>query len=87
VRVSARAAVQDQLTAAGIGTGIHYPVPLHLSPAYQGLGFALGDFPVAEKAAAEVLSLPMFPGLSRESQLRVVTRVLQAARQQLAQTA
>lgn len=72
VRVQAREVVMNSLAAAGISTGIHYPVALHLSPAYAHLGFRSGDFPVAERAAAEVLSLPMFPGLSREQQARVV---------------
>jgi dTDP-4-amino-4,6-dideoxygalactose transaminase len=78
VRVNDRERVQTQLTAAGIGTGIHYPVPLHLSKAYEGLFFSAGDFPVAERAAAEVLSLPMFPGLARDSQRRVATELIAA---------
>jgi|SRR5436190_479079 len=72
VRVPARETVMNSMTAAGVSTGIHYPVALHLSPAYAHLGFRSGDFPVSERAAAEVLSLPMFPGLSREQQERVV---------------
>jgi len=75
VRVAERDALQKHLTAAGIGTGIHYPIPLHLSTAYDGLQLRKGAFPVAERAAAEVLSLPMFPGLSAECQNRVVTEV------------
>ena len=78
VRVVRREQLQKDLAAAGIGTGIHYPVPLHLSKAYEILGFRPGDFPVAEQAAAEVLSLPMFPGLSPQQQRRVVTEVLQS---------
>jgi dTDP-4-amino-4,6-dideoxygalactose transaminase len=77
VRVSNRAAVQKHMTAAGIGTGLHYPVPLHLSTAYESMGFRQGDFPVAEQAAAEVLSLPMYPGLSRDSQSRVARELFQ----------
>jgi dTDP-4-amino-4,6-dideoxygalactose transaminase len=73
VRVEDRDRVQRDLTAAGIGTGIHYPVPLHLVKAYEALGFRPGDFPGAEQAASQVLSLPMFPGLSLEQQERVVT--------------
>jgi dTDP-4-amino-4,6-dideoxygalactose transaminase len=76
VRTADRTIVQDKLTAAGIGTGIHYPVPLHLARAYEGLGFRRGDFPVAEQAAGEMLSLPMFPGLSLDSQKRVVSEVI-----------
>ncbi len=56
-----------------IGTGIHYPVPLHLQRAYEWLGHKPGDFPVAEKAAAEIASLPMFPQLTSDQQRRVVS--------------
>jgi dTDP-4-amino-4,6-dideoxygalactose transaminase len=78
VRVANRELVQSHLSAAGIGTGIHYPIPLHLSKAYEGLFYRRGDFPIAEKAASEILSLPMFPGLSLDSQRRVVAEVLTA---------
>ena len=78
VRVADRERLQKDLAAAGIGTGIHYPVPLHLAKAYKALGFRPGDFPVAEQAASQVLSLPMFPHLSSEEQRRVVTEVLQS---------
>jgi dTDP-4-amino-4,6-dideoxygalactose transaminase len=71
VRTVDRARLQNDLTAAGIGTGIHYPVPLHLVKAYETLGFLPGEFPVSEQAAAQVLSLPMFPGLSPEQLERV----------------
>lgn len=54
------------LSAKGIGTGIHYPVPVHLQEAYQPLGYGAGSFPVAERAAKRLLSLPMFPELSEE---------------------
>ena len=78
VRVADREAVQQELTAAEIGTGIHYPVPLHRSPAYTRLGYREGDFPVTEQAAAQVLSLPMFPELSPVQQERVVARLRDA---------
>src|SRR3989454_152986 len=78
VRVADREQLQKDLAAAGIGTGIHYPIPLHLAKAYDVLGFRPGDFPVAEEAAAHVLSLPMFPELSLEQQRRVVSVVLQS---------
>jgi dTDP-4-amino-4,6-dideoxygalactose transaminase len=71
VRVQNREEVQAALADEGIGTGIHYPVPLHLSPAYEHLGFREGDFPIAERAAREVLSLPMYPELSLDDQRRV----------------
>src|SRR5207245_5357410 len=76
VRVADREPLQKDLAAAGIGTGIHYPIPLHLAKAYEVLGFRPGDFPVAEQAASQVLSLPMFPGLSLEQQERVVTCIV-----------
>jgi len=80
VRVANRDSLQKDLADAGIGTGIHYPVALHLTKAYEALGFRPGDFPVAERAAAEVLSLPMFPELSREQQQRVVTTMIASTR-------
>lgn len=78
VQVSDRAKVQQHLNKAGIGTGIHYPIPLHLTQAYRGLGFHGGDFPITEQAAARILSLPMFPGLTPQQQDRVAAEVLQA---------
>jgi len=78
VQVDDRDRLQQDLTAAGIGTGIHYPIPLHLLKAYEGLGFRPGDFPVAEHVASHVLSLPMFPGLAPERQRRVASCVLES---------
>ena len=78
LRVADRNRLQTILATAGIGTGIHYPIVLHLAKAYEGLGFRPGDFPVAELAASQILSLPMFPGLSVEQQTRVVTEVLKS---------
>ncbi len=75
VRVAERDLLQKELAAVGIGTGIHYPIPLHLLKAYEALGFHPGDFPVAERAAFQVLSLPMFPGLSPDAQRRVAACV------------
>src|SRR5262249_43592342 len=72
VRVPDRDALQCALTQAGIGTGIHYPIPVHLQEAYMWLGYTQGDLPVAERVAAEVLSLPMYPQLTCEQQDRVV---------------
>jgi dTDP-4-amino-4,6-dideoxygalactose transaminase len=66
IQVANRAKVQEQLTAAGIGTGIHYPIPVHLQKAYADLGYKRGAFPVAEAAADRILSLPMFPELTQE---------------------
>jgi dTDP-4-amino-4,6-dideoxygalactose transaminase len=78
VRVDDRKRLQKQLDEAGIGTGIHYPIALHLTKAYEGLGFSIGNFPVAEKAASQVLSLPMFPDLTARQQERVAAEVLRA---------
>ena len=78
VRVSNRDQVQAQLTKAGIETGIHYPVPVHLQKAYADLGYQKGDLPVTETLASEVLSLPMYPHLTAEDQQRVVEEVAKA---------
>jgi dTDP-4-amino-4,6-dideoxygalactose transaminase len=77
-RFSNRDEVQKYLSSQNIGTGIHYPVPLHLQVAYQSRGFKKGDYPVTEKAAASILSLPMFPQLEAEHQARVAQAVLNA---------
>jgi len=66
VRVKDRDQVLQSMAEKGITCGIHYPVPLHLQEAYRFLGFRRGSFPVAERCAAEFLSLPMFPELTRE---------------------
>jgi len=67
IRHSQRDALQNHLAGQGIQTIIHYPVPPHLSGAYAGMGFKRGDFPIAEKLAGEVLSLPIGPHLTSES--------------------
>jgi dTDP-4-amino-4,6-dideoxygalactose transaminase len=64
VRTKDRATLQRMLQSNGIGTGIHYPIPVHLQPAYADPAYRQGDFPHSEQAANEVLSLPMFPELS-----------------------
>lgn len=68
VRVPDRDAFQKTLAAYGVQTGIHYPIPVHLQPAYADLGYKAGDFPHTEAAAEEVLSLPMFAELTGEQQ-------------------
>ena len=78
VRVPDRDRVIKELHAAGIGAGIHYPVPVHLSAAFAGLGYDDGAFPMAERAAREVLSLPLFPQITPAQQERVAS-VLTAA--------
>jgi dTDP-4-amino-4,6-dideoxygalactose transaminase len=76
VRVPDREGFMRHLAEAGIGTGIHYPVPLHLQKAYASLGYQVGDFPVAERTASEIVSLPMFPQLTSDQQKRVVAGVI-----------
>ncbi len=71
VRVPDRDAVLVRLAAAGVGAGVHYPVPVHLQPAFRSLGKGPGTFPVAEAAAQQILSLPLFPGITVEQQDRV----------------
>ncbi len=75
VQVQERDAVRAKLQDDGIETGIHYAVPLHLQPAYAELGYTQGDFPVAERLAGRILSLPMFPGISDEQIEYVVERL------------
>jgi dTDP-4-amino-4,6-dideoxygalactose transaminase len=74
-----RSGLQGHLNAAGIGSGIHYPIPLHLQKAYSGLNYKLGDFPVSEQAAAQVLSLPMYAGLRADQQSRVAETIMEFA--------
>ena len=75
IRTQHREGLQKFLSGHGIGTGLHYPIPLHLQKAYAGLGFLPGSFPRAEKASAEILSLPMFPGITPDQQARVAALV------------
>jgi dTDP-4-amino-4,6-dideoxygalactose transaminase len=75
IRMKDREGFMRWMGEAAIGTAIHYPVPLHLQKAYEGLGYKAGDFPVAEKVAPEIVSLPMFPQLTRGQQSYVVAGV------------
>jgi dTDP-4-amino-4,6-dideoxygalactose transaminase len=79
VQSDARDALQQSLAGAGVQTGIHYPVPVHLQPAYAALGHRPGDFPEAERQAARVLSLPMFPELTGAQMARVAEAVAEFA--------
>ena len=79
IRAEDRDGMMNQLKKAGIGTGIHYPIPLHLQKAYAAMNYRPGDFPVTEKAAAEIVSLPMFPQLTALQQARVVEEVVSFA--------
>jgi dTDP-4-amino-4,6-dideoxygalactose transaminase len=80
VRVPDRDRVLKELQAAGIGAGIHYPVPIHLTEAFAGLGYAEGAFPVAEHAARELLSLPLFAEITAGQQEQVALAVKSALR-------
>jgi dTDP-4-amino-4,6-dideoxygalactose transaminase len=77
VRLDQRDLWRGRLAEAGVQTGVHYPIPVHLQPAYRDLGYSSGDFPVCERASAEVLSLPMFPELTGD-QIRQVALALGA---------
>jgi dTDP-4-amino-4,6-dideoxygalactose transaminase len=77
IRANDRDGMMNHLKEAGIGTGIHYPVPLHLQKAYASLNYCLGDFPAAERASAEIISLPMFPHLTTVQQVRVAEEILE----------
>jgi len=75
IRTKDRDGMANHLKNVGIGTGIHYPVPLHLQKAYVSLNYRLEDFPVTRKAAREILSLPMFPQLTADKQVRVAQEI------------
>ena len=76
IRTRDRDGMMTHLKKVGIGTGIHYPVPLHLQRAYLSLKYCLEDFPVARRVASEIVSLPMFPQLTMDQQSRVAEEVL-----------
>lgn len=75
IRTPRRDELVEHLKTQGIGVVIHYPLPLHLQPAYRDLGYRRGDFPVSEACADEVVSLPMYPELADEQQQRVAEAV------------
>lgn len=75
IRMSHRDEMINHFKGKGIGVGIHYPIPLHLQKAYVSMNYSPGDFPVAESAANEILSLPMFPQLTAAQQARVASEL------------
>ena len=90
VRHRDRLGMQAHLNTKGIGTAIHYPIPLHLQKAYQRLRYKEGDFPVTERTSAEILSLPMFPQLQPQQQKRIAVAIaayVQTERRQMVMSA
>lgn len=75
IRTAEREALINYLREAHIGTAIHYPIPLHLQKAYFSLNYSPGDFPVTERVASEILSLPMFPELKKSQQARIAEKI------------
>jgi len=78
VQVDNRDEVQGFLKSRGIGTGVHYPIPIHLQEACAGLKYGRGAFPATENAASRILSLPMYAELTREQQEYVVRNLVAA---------
>jgi dTDP-4-amino-4,6-dideoxygalactose transaminase len=76
IRSEERDQLKTYLSRFNIGTGIHYPIPLHLQKAYSRLGYRQGDFPVSETAARQVLSLPMYPQIKAEQQRAVADKII-----------
>jgi UDP-2-acetamido-2-deoxy-ribo-hexuluronate aminotransferase len=84
VQVDDREMVQSELKKNGIPTAVHYPVPLHLQPAFAALGYKKGDFPVSEAAAQRVISLPMHPYIAPKEQQSVADALIAATTRQAA---
>jgi dTDP-4-amino-4,6-dideoxygalactose transaminase len=80
VRVSDRDSLRGHLDARGIGTAVYYPAPCHLQPCFESLGYRLGDYPEAERAARETLALPVYPELTAEQQAHVVRSIAEFVR-------
>jgi dTDP-4-amino-4,6-dideoxygalactose transaminase len=78
IQLDRRSEVQELLRARGIGTGIHYPIPIHMQGACAVLGYRKGDFPVTEDAASRILSLPMYPELTPEQREFVAENTMEA---------
>jgi len=80
VRIEDREGLMSHLKSNGIGTGIHYPIPLHFQKAYSSMKYVPGDFPVCEKIAKQIVSLPMFPQMTRGQQARVIDEIVNFVR-------
>jgi dTDP-4-amino-4,6-dideoxygalactose transaminase len=80
IRTVSRDRLMSSLKEKGIGTGIHYPIPLHLQKAYKSLNYGFGDFPVTERVASEIVSLPLFPHLTAAQQGKVAEEIATFAR-------
>ena len=78
IQADDREVLRKQLAGQGIETGLHYPIPLHLQEAYRSLGYRPGDFPVCERLAQRILSLPMYPELTEEAVEHVASAVLES---------
>lgn len=78
VRIKNRQQIQEAFKQAGVATGVHYPIPLHLQPAYREFGYNVGDFPHTETAAKEVLSLPVYPELHITQIQLIISSLLHA---------
>jgi len=83
IRTRARERLERALAGAGVHTGVHYPAPVHLQPAYTDLGYRAGAFPVSERAAAEVLSLPMYAELA-EHEIDLVAELVRTTEREVA---
>jgi dTDP-4-amino-4,6-dideoxygalactose transaminase len=83
IQADDREGLRQQLSAAGVESGLHYPVPLHLQEAYADLGYGKGSFPVSEGLAGRILSLPMHPGISEQQMQHVASIVLEHSNAQL----
>jgi len=80
VRVEDREGFMAHLKSKGVGTAIHYPIPLHLQNAYSSLGYVAGDYPVSEKIADRIVSLPMFPQMTDRQQARAIEEIVNFVR-------
>jgi dTDP-4-amino-4,6-dideoxygalactose transaminase len=79
IQANDREALRQRLQEAGVETGLHYPIPLHLQEAYASLGYNRGSFPVTEALASRILSLPIYPGISSEAVARVTAEVMETS--------